>query len=518
MIKVLTLFASLIVALPCLGLDILSNMSLDEKVGQILMAHFHGESANDDAQILIQKLKIGGIIYYDWSNGLTSPDQVCALSLGLQKLAQENELPIPLLIGIDQEGGVVNRINHGFTEFPGNQALGETDDPDLAEQAAHIMGQELFAVGINIDFAPVVDVNQNPCNPVIGVRSFGDTPEIVTAFGKKAISGFHQANILTTLKHFPGHGDVQQDSHEDLPVVRKTLEELEKIDLVPFAKLAPFADAVMTAHLLVPALDQENCSTLSEKTLHYLKENLGFEGVIISDSLVMEGVLKKYQSIDETAIQALKAGCDLLLLGGKQLNGEYVNFELDVNDVQRIHTSLVNAVKENRIPEERLNEAVKKILKMKERLHHQNPNLQESEFIAQKIAASALNMIERDTNSLFPLSQKNIAIFAPEILSKNIARTLFTQLGKETNFFYFHASNLSFAKKADVIMIFTYNAWKNPVQMAFIQSLLSLETPLILIVMRDPIDATFFPSANLVFKTFSPTAVSLRAVYDALQK
>jgi len=165
--------------LSSLSLKTIQTMTLEEKVGQLLMVHFHGEVTNNDAKVLISETKVGGIIYYNWSNELNSPAQVQDLSFGLQKLTQDNRLPIPLFIAVDQEGGVVNRLNYGFTEFPGNRALGETRDPNLAWMAALFIGQELQAVGVNINLAPVVDVNINPHNPIIGVRSFGDDPETV---------------------------------------------------------------------------------------------------------------------------------------------------------------------------------------------------------------------------------------------------------------------------------------------------------------------------------------------------
>jgi len=262
--------------------DLLQEMSLEEKVGQLLMVHFNGETANEDARVLIQESKVGGIIYYNWSNGLSSPLQVMTLSAELQKLAKKNRFEIPLLIAADQEGGVVARLQKGFTCFPGNRALGETKDCSYAKAAFFAMGQELQAVGINMNLAPVVDVNSNPKNPVIGVRSFGDDPELVSAFGKQALEGLKQAGVISTLKHFPGYGDVAVDPHEDLPIIRKSKEELEKIELVPFTKLASFADAIMTAHILVPAFDADHCSTLSEKTLSYLRDTIGFKGVIHS--------------------------------------------------------------------------------------------------------------------------------------------------------------------------------------------------------------------------------------------
>lgn len=351
----------------CFARELQLPLSLEEKVGQLLMVQFHGEEANDDARRLIQEAKVGGIIYYNWCNGLHSPTQVRALSLGLQQLTKDNPHPIPLLIAADQEGGKVARLRQGFTPSPGNWALGETGDPYLAKEAALVTGIEMLDVGINMNLAPVVDINSNPRNPVIGVRSFGDNAEIVLSFAEQALSGYKQAHIIATLKHFPGHGDTDIDSHQDLPIVHKSKEELERMELLPFAKLCHSSEAIMTAHILVPAFDTENCSTLSEKTLNYLRQTLGFQGVIVSDSLVMNGVLKKCHTVDEAAIQALKAGCDILILGGKLIAGEHAGFELTTSDIERVHRVIINAVQKGDISEERVNQAVEKILDLKNR-------------------------------------------------------------------------------------------------------------------------------------------------------
>jgi len=345
----------------------MSNMSLEDKAGQVLMVHFRGEIANEDARVLVQEVKVGGFVYYNWANGLHSPEQVRTLTSSLQELAEINCIPIPLFIALDQEGGRVAQLRCGFTQFPGNQALGEMEDLNLAEAQAFVTGQELRAVGVNMNLAPVVDVNCNPRNPVIGSRSFGADPNRVAAFGEKALAGYKSSGIIATLKHFPGHGDVEVDSHEDLPVVPKSIEILEQVELLPFIKLAPFADAIMTAHLLVPALDADRCSTISKKTLDYLKETIGFQGLIISDSLVMGGVLKQCLTVDEAAIEALNAGCDLLILGGKLIAGERAGFELTTADMQRIHRSIVKAVKEGRLSQSRLDQAVEKNLSLKKR-------------------------------------------------------------------------------------------------------------------------------------------------------
>jgi len=390
----------------CFGSDPIQTLSLEEKVGQVLMAHFPGETANHEAKRLVQEIKVGSIIYYNWCNGLTSPAQVQALSAGLQQLARENPHPIPLLIAADQEGGVVTRLRSGFTVFPGNRALAATFDPDLAEQASFFMGEELRAVGINMNLAPVVDVNSNPNNPVIGARAFGDNPETVVAFGKQALAGFKRAGVITTLKHFPGYGDVDIDPHQDLPVVHKSKTELEQVELVPFASLACDADAIMTAHILVPALDPENCATLSPRILEYIRNVIEFQGVIVADSLVMGGVLKKCHSVDEAAILALNAGCDLLILGGRLLVGENTKVELTTTDVQRIHSSIVEAVKSGRITEERLNRAVSRVLELKKRhlkiidaspadLRYQI-NTPEHRALVKKIASLVLQVEEKN--------------------------------------------------------------------------------------------------------------------------
>ena len=525
----------ILACLCCFESDLLKNMSLEEKVGQLLMVHFHGETINEDARILVQDTKVGGIIYYNWSNGLSSPEQVQTLSAGLQELTKGNHKSIPLLIAADQEGGVVARLQSGFTRFPGNRALGETDDPNLAKEAALAMGEELLAVGINMNLSPVVDVNSNPRNPVIGVRSFGDNPETVIAFGEKSLSGFKQAHVIATLKHFPGYGDVDVDPHKDLPVIYKSKENLEKVELLPFAKLASSADAIMTAHILVPALDAENCSTLSEKTLKYLRDVIGFQGVIVTDSLVMDGVLKKCHSVDEASIMALNAGCDILILGGKLLIGEHTRVELTTADIQRIHGSIVKAVKSGLVSEVKLDEAVERILKLKGRYLtgtqstdlHEKIDTVEHRALAQKIASLALRTSEKESDKIAHLRDKNIFVVAPDILQSSIDNTSLSEIGKSTDFYFFNGLNPSNveieavkkqAEAADLVMVCSYNAWKNPSAIAMTECLLGMGKPLILLSLRDPLDAALFSSASLVFKSFSPTVPSIQAICDQLNE
>lgn len=343
----------------------LQDLSLEAKVGQLLLVHFHGHQPNHDAQVLIEKAHVGGFIYYTWANELSSPAQVQALSLGLQDLAKKHS-HVPLFIATDQEGGVVSRLKKGFTIFPGNYAVAQTKQPDLAYIVAFVMGQEMRAVGINMNLAPVVDVNANPLNPVIGTRAFGQRPEQVIEFAQKALEGYHKASMITVLKHFPGHGDVTVDSHHSLPTIFKTREELDRMELLPFRQLAPQTDAIMTAHLLVPALDSERCATLSPYVVDkLLRKEMKFKGVILTDSLMMQGLLNDCPCLEEAAIHSLNAGHDLILLGGRLLSSCQEGKEITVAEVLAIHQAIVQAVNQGRLSKDRLDASVQKILDLK---------------------------------------------------------------------------------------------------------------------------------------------------------
>lgn len=348
------------------GFDI-KTLSLEEKVGQVLLVHFHGFIANQPAEELLQKGHVGGFIYFNWSNDLSSPHQVQTLSIGLQRLNETVGNRLPLFLAVDQEGGKVTRLKKGFTEFPSQEILAKTGIKDLGEQVALSIGQELKAVGINFNCAPVVDINSDPKNSVIGSRAFGSIPSEVADWGEKVLQGYEKAGIIAALKHFPGHGDVAIDSHTATPKIQKTKEELEAEELFPFKRLACKADVVMTGHLLVPALDSEHPTTFSRILLtEVLREKLHFNGVILSDSLVMKALSNWAPSYEEAALMALTSGCDLLCLGGKLLN-EPSQDEIGVKEILQIHSFLVNAVKEGRYPEELLNESVQRILELKEK-------------------------------------------------------------------------------------------------------------------------------------------------------
>ncbi len=296
--------------------------TLKQQIGQMVVVRASGhlfdhqirypawEASNAQLRHWLETLNLGGVILLGGSGA--------ELSLRTQQLQQWSKTP--LLVAADIEEGVGQRFP-GATWFPPPMALGAIAKQDLSQaikyatQMGVVTAQEALAIGINWILAPVVDVNNNPKNPVINVRSFGDDPEMVSHLATAFLDGAKTYRVLTTAKHFPGHGDTSSDSHLDLPVIPHKASRLSKVELVPFKKaIAAGVDSVMTAHLLIPAWDEQRPATLSNKILTgQLRENLGFEGLIVTDALVMGGVTN-YASAEEVAVMAVEAGADILLM------------------------------------------------------------------------------------------------------------------------------------------------------------------------------------------------------------
>lgn len=499
------------------------EMTLEEKVGQLLIVHFNGSEVNQEAEKLIQEAYVGGFIYYNWANQLDSPQQVQALSQGLQALSQK----VPLWIVVDQEGGAVNRLKKGFTIFPGNYALGRTQKPLLAEKSAYAIGRELKIVGVNVNLAPVVDVNSQPLNPVIGIRSFGEDPQAVTEWGEYALKGYQRAGVLAALKHYPGHGDTTIDSHDSLPTVKHTQARLEEVELYPFTRLSPLSDAILTSHLFVPALDPRNPVTFSSTIVKdRLRDQMQFEGLIMTDSLVMQGLLDQCFTIEEAAIRAFEAGHNLILLGGKQLLTHQNGLELNPDDVIRIHRALVAAVKEKRISQARLDESVNRILRMKEKycavttssLLELDQIRKENQQLAQQIAEASVSILQQKLP--LPISLEKVVVIAPQFLKEEIEKT--TLLGKNTEIEYFETlpSKKCVEKclKADYTIICSYKSWKNKDLVKSFEELLKASQHAIMFIVGDPYDAELFPDADMLVETCSPSSASLQTALNLIQK
>jgi beta-N-acetylhexosaminidase len=330
----------------------ISKLTTEEKIGQLMMFGIDGTTITDHAIELIKKYKVGNIILF--ARNAESPKQLYELNQSLQKLALA-ELNIPLFISIDQEGGMVTRIFHGATFFPGAMTISATNDVNNSYQVGDLMGKELQVLGINMNLAPVLDVNNNPKNPVIGVRSYGDDPDRVADYGIQFMKGL-QHHVIATGKHFPGHGDTSLDSHLALPKVDYDKTRLESVELVPFKKaIKEGIKALMSSHIDFPAFTEGGLpTTLSKKCLTgLLREELHFEGLIVTDGMEMKAVQDNYGTV-EASLMAIHAGANLVCICHSE--------PLQKEAIERIKT----AVHTNELSENDLNERVLRVLKFKE--------------------------------------------------------------------------------------------------------------------------------------------------------
>ncbi|MFF5258586.1 glycoside hydrolase family 3 protein [Actinomadura viridis] len=378
-----------------------ARMSLEEKVGQLFVPSFAG---TDEAEAMIRRYHVGGLIYFPNNLG-GGPAGTARRSNALQKASK-----LPLLIGVDEEQGLVTRTPF-VTRFPGNMALGATGRPEDARVAAQVTGTELRAVGINQNYAPVADVNVDPANPVIGVRSFGSDPAAVARMLTAAIDGYRSAGVAATAKHFPGHGDTDTDSHTGLPVITHTRAEWERLDMPPFkAAVDAGVDAVMSAHIVVPGLDQSgDPATLSRAVLTgLLRERLGHQGLIVTDSLRMAGAREKYGDA-ATPVRAINAGADQLLMPPR---------------LSTAYRAVLRAARSGEIPRRRLDDAVGRILRLKERRGlfrgtAADPARAEAvvgaaghRAVARRVAEHAITLV-RDDRGLLPLKGRTVHVSGP---------------------------------------------------------------------------------------------------------
>ncbi|SDJ53455.1 beta-N-acetylhexosaminidase [Salimicrobium halophilum] len=329
-----------------------SDMSLDEKIGQMIFAGVDGTRMNAGTRDIIREYQVGGIILF--GNNIQSATQTVTFLNEMKAANADN--PYPLLLGVDEEGGRVTRVPAPMKSLPTSRAIGNLNNPEVAFTAGTILGEQMEMLGFNLDFAPVLDVNSNPNNPVIGDRSFGNNPEVVSTMGIQVMKGLQEEGIISVVKHFPGHGDTSRDSHVRLPVVDKSYEELKNLELVPFQNaIREGADVTMIAHIFLPQIDGTYPSSMSKEVITgMLREDYNFEGVVITDDLTMGAITNQY-TVAEAALQTVKAGGDLLLMAH--------NPDL----ISAVSDSLKAAVENGEISEERINESVERIIQLKEK-------------------------------------------------------------------------------------------------------------------------------------------------------
>jgi beta-N-acetylhexosaminidase len=324
---------------------------LHRRIGQLAVVGFEGKTIGPELAALAREFDLGGLILF--ARNVESPEQVAELALEAQQLARD----VPLWVGIDQEGGRVARMKRPLTEWPPMLTLGRSEDEALAGRFGAALARELSAVGVSIDFAPVLDVLTSAKNPAIGDRALGGSPGLVARLGAAIVRALQEGGVAACGKHFPGHGDTTVDSHLDLPVVEHPPERLREIDFPPFrAAIEAGVAAVMTGHLLVPAFDESNPATLSRRIVTaVLREELGFDGVVFTDDMDMKAISGR-TSRERAVVAAVAAGCDGLLLCGTDAAGHASALE-----------AIVRAVEREELPRARVDEAEARQRRAKER-------------------------------------------------------------------------------------------------------------------------------------------------------
>jgi beta-N-acetylhexosaminidase len=339
--------------LPLSGPSIIGGMSssIRREIGQLLIGSLPAYTLTSEIRSLSREFQLGGIILF--ARNIEAPEQVAELAGDLQTLSRE----VPLWMSVDQEGGRVARLKAPFTEWPPMAVLGRSGDEKLAARFARALAAELRAVGITLDYAPVLDIHTNPKNPVIGDRALAEDARLVAQLGTAIIKGLQENGVAACGKHFPGHGDTSVDSHHDLPLVEHPPDRLRAVEFVPFrAAVAADVAFMMTAHVLVPALDERNPATLSRRIVgEMLREELGFDGVILGDDLEMKAIAKNY-AIGDAAVRAIAAGCDGLLVCSGSIENHVTVLE-----------SLVHAVEDGSLAGKRVEDALQRHRRAKER-------------------------------------------------------------------------------------------------------------------------------------------------------
>ncbi|WP_255319768.1 beta-N-acetylhexosaminidase [Paenibacillus amylolyticus] len=329
----------------------LSSLTLEEKIGQMILAGVQGTTLDDQAKQMITDQKVGGIIFY--ANNVSTLEGTAKF---VQSIKEANHFnPVPIFMSVDQEGGKVSRMPETVESIPSSRKVGETKDSALAETMGELLARQVQLAGFNVDFAPVLDVNSNPKNPVIGDRSFGSSAELVSRMGIAEMKGLRNEGIIPVVKHFPGHGDTSVDSHLDLPVVNKTEKQLAELEWIPFqAAVKEQVEAVMVAHILFPKLDPDHPASLSDVIIgEHLRGKFKYDGVVITDDLSMGAIAKNYK-LDQAALATVKAGSDILLVAHSY------------ESAKTIFDTLISAVKSGKITESRIDESVYRILALKQ--------------------------------------------------------------------------------------------------------------------------------------------------------
>lgn len=495
-------------------------MSLEQKVGQTMIIGFDGTTMTPELRRLVEEIHVGGVIIYE--RNVDSPQQLAQLAADLQQVAKQSGHP-GLFISIDQEGGIVARLKEakGFTEFPSAMAVAATGKAENARLMAQAMAAELKALGINMDLTPVLDVNNNPANPVIGIRSFSSDPQRVTEYGLACIQGLQESGVMAIGKHFPGHGDTGVDSHVALPTVPHDRARLEAVEFVPFrAAMKAGVAGIMSAHITFPAIDPTPglAATLSPKVMTTLvRDEMKYDGLLMTDSLAMGALSQSGYPAPQAAAAALKAGADILLFqSGYEIN-------------RQAHAMIVERVRRGEIPPERLDEAVHRVLAAKARFGlldaptvdvsaaADRVGMPQTRVLSRSIAAQSITLL-RDEARLLPLPASANLLVVETPLAAGLGRTMgatSVQVGTQPKSAEI-SSVLDLAKGGRTVIVATADVAKNPPQADLVKALLEAKVPTVVVAMRSPYDLMYLkgtiPTYLAVYGASPPTLEALAAV------
>lgn len=506
-----------------------ADRSLEDQIGQLFMVGFHDTTPTPEILALIREEHVGGIVYF--TRNLRDGAQARALAEALQTAARETGQTMPLLISVDQENGLVRRLGPDATILPGNMALGATDDPALVEAVAAASGRELLAAGINMNLAPDADVNNNSLNPVIGVRSFGADLARVAELTAAAVRGYQGAGVVATIKHFPGHGDTATDSHLTLPVVPFDRARLDAVELPPFrAGIAAGAECVMLAHVALPQVEPNPTlpGSLSPAVVRLLREDLGFDGVIMTDCLEMQAVAGTV-GIPAGAVLALQAGVDLVLISH--------TYSEQRAAIQAARAALARG----ELDPVALRRSLERLARIRSRLPWDTAplppeDLTEHAAIRDQAYARSVTLVS-DPAQILPLD------LAPEQRVLVVAQRS-TALSQAVDLPYNHAGivaaiqerhpathgldlpahatqtaqadAIAVAQAADVIIAILVNASRDPAQATLVRGLLATGRPVIGIIAGEPYDAAAFPDLAASLATYEYSAPALEAAVRVL--
>ncbi|MCM3629033.1 glycoside hydrolase family 3 protein [Paenibacillus glycanilyticus] len=503
-----------------------SSWTLREKVGQLFVFGFHGYEPTGEITSLIENYGIGGTIYF--GRNVRNAEQVHQLSSSLKEIAHKAGRP-NVLVAIDQEGGMVARIVEGVTLIPGNMALGATGSAEGARETARVCGEELRLLGVTMNYAPCLDVNNNPDNPVINVRSYGDRSQLVGELGKAALLGYQASKVAATVKHFPGHGDTSVDSHHALPVLPHSRERLDAIELAPFrAAIAAGTAAIMTAHVCLPALDPSGKpSTLSQPVLTgLLREELGYKGVIVTDCLEMDAIDQFYGPA-KGAVLALQAGADMVLVSH--------TYEKQVAALEAV----VAAVESGELSEERIHESLARVMQLKRdyEVDAPLPAWEEAEpkmatpaskAVARQWSEASATLVKND-GPLLPLRREaRTLVLWPDIKPVSVADEMLTgdgtlgdhlkiRLDQVEERLMSGTDPLAGLEAFEQIVVVTYDATKHPIEREIANHVVKLAGDrTVAVSVRNPLDLKVYPAAKAYLAVYECRPLALESAAKVL--